>query len=91
MESDAPRGALRDIGSMGDDYDRGAIAMKFLEQRQDFFAGIAVECPRRLVCQKKCRTVYKRASDGNTLLPRQRADWANVAVDDSIRRDLTHP
>jgi hypothetical protein len=68
MESDAPRGALRDIGSMGDDYDRGAIAMKFLEQRQDFFAGIAVKCPRRLVCQKKCRTVYKRASDGNTLL-----------------------
>src|SRR5438045_4361588 len=64
---DGAAGMCRDVPLVRDKDDGVASLVEVLEQHHDFFAGLRIEVPSRLVSQNNRRIIYQRASDGNTL------------------------
>ena len=64
---DPPRERGRDVAVVGDDHDRRALGVQFMEQLHDGVAGAAVEVAGRFVGEHDRRVVDHRAGDGDTL------------------------
>src|SRR5690242_8260632 len=59
---------FRNVGFMGDHYDRLALVIEFLKNLHDLLALSACQISSRLVRQDQHRVHYDRSSNGDTLL-----------------------
>src|SRR5580692_6757478 len=65
---DVPFHGGRDVGVVGDDHDRGAVAVQLAEQVQDGRAGRAVQVAGGLVGHDQCGPAGQGPGDGGALL-----------------------
>src|SRR5215203_6410944 len=68
LEAHDPAGVAGDVGIVRYENDRDALAVEFLEERQNLNRRAAVERASRLVGEKQARVVDEGAGDGDALL-----------------------